>query len=240
MEVNYLNLFYMGIAYDCCIEKGKKFAKTGLPVKKLGREFPYLLGSGRAGAGRLLVYHALLPEYRGKSFLTGKPQKWKGDTLRQIVEKTGQRAAAERGCRAQVLAPELGGSPIQIPPELLAVCLYRCRPFDRLAFSLAEEGGEYGLEQLLELAGPYLPRVRQVMLIGEESPLSEQMEDYLYGEFGIIMTRGQKAPADFVWLDFAEKEGVEKGTDFSEKSRKINRKNAWKFLDTTVKNGYNT
>ncbi len=55
------------------------------------------------------------------------------------------------------MTPEFGGTLTRIPLELLAVCLYRRRPFDRLCISLPGDAGEYDLEQALELMTPYLP-----------------------------------------------------------------------------------
>ena len=168
MEANYLNLFYAGILYGQYSETGKKLATTGLAVKKLGREFPYLLGKGRGAAGRMLIYYALLPQYSKKARLSGKSVGWKRDTAIKILEKAEQKAAVEWGCREQIMTPEFGGTLTRIPLELLAVCLYRRRPFDRLCISLPGDAGEYDLEQALELMTPYLPRMRQVVLAGRE------------------------------------------------------------------------
>jgi len=82
-------------------------------------------------------------------------------------------------CREQLWTPELGENAEEIPRELLAACLYRCRPFDRLFVSLEEEDGEYGLGRALHLLQPYLPRMRQVMYVGRESQVSLLLErDY--------------------------------------------------------------
>ena len=97
MEANYLNLFYAGILYGQYSETGKKLATTGLAVKKLGREFPYLLGKGRGAAGRMLIYYALLPQYSKKARLSGKSVGWKRDTAIKILEKAEQKAAVGMG-----------------------------------------------------------------------------------------------------------------------------------------------
>lgn len=238
MEANYLNLFYVGILYGQYSETGKKLAGTGLAVRKLGREFPYLLGKGRGAAGRMLIYYALLPQYSKKALLSGKPRGWKKDTAIKILERAEQKAAVEWGCREQILAPELGGIVTQTPLELLAVCLYRQRPFDKLCISLPGDAGEYILEQALELMTPYLPRMRQVILTGGESLMAERLETYLYEEFGIILIRDAKAPRGLPWIDLRSGEdfpGEETGN-----SRRISSMEALKFLDTIVKNGYNT
>ncbi len=268
MEANYLNLFYAGILYGQYSETGKKLATTGLAVKKLGREFPYLLGKGRGAAGRMLIYYALLPQYTKKARLSGKSVGWKRDTAIKILEKAEQKAAVEWGCREQIMTPEFGGTLTRIPLELLAVCLYRRRPFDRLCISLPGDAGEYDLEQALELMTPYLPRMRQVVLAGRESPMAERLETYLYEEFGIVLMREAKAPRGLPWIDLRDEEdslggdigeaaggtdrksgegsgtggksgrGADPGSNGN--SRRISRMEALKFLDTAVKNGYNT
>lgn len=241
METNYLNLFYAGVLYGQYPETGKKLAGTGLCVRKLGREFPYLLGRGRRAAGRMLIYYALLPEYSKKALFTGKPRGWKKDTAIKLLEKAEQKAAVEYGCREQLFAPELGGILTQIPLELLAVCLYRLRPFDRLCISLPEDAGAYDLEQALELMTPYLPRMRQVILVGGENSVTEELETCLYEEFGIILTKEEKANAKLPGLDLRREEETEEKRFFSpEKSLWVSRGEALKFLDTIVKNGYNT
>lgn len=229
----------MGIARDKYPEKGQKPIKSGLPVKKAGREYPYLYGQGRAFAGRLSLSYGLLPQYMGRTFLTGKSRSWKREAVERIVEKTWQQAQ-EKGSRQLILTPELGGSPDQIPPELLAVCLYRFRPFDKLGISLPEDGGEYGMEQALELITPYLPRMRQVALVGGDGPVAEKLERFLYEEFGIIMTKSKRIPSGYLFLDLGGEEQEADRAFFSGNSGRISRGEALKFLDTTVKNGYNT
>lgn len=241
MENNYLNLFYAGILYGQYPETGKKLVSTGLSIKKLGREFPYLLGRGREAAGRMLIYYALLPEYSKKKPFTGKPRRWKKETAVKILEGAEQKAAVEYGCREQILSPGFGGTIAQPPLELLAVCLYRMRPFDRLCLSLPEDAGEYELEQAMELMEPYLPRMREVMLVGEDGSASEKLEKHLYEEFGMILTKQEKPSSKCPWLDLREENGEEiKRKDFQRDSRQISREEALKFLDTVVKNGYNT
>lgn len=281
--------------------------KTGLPLKKLGREFSYLLGEGRKGAGRLQIYHALLPQYSGKTFFRGRPRRWKKDTAAQLLLQAAQSAESRWDCREQIfsqdiLYPDAGypairypdggcadgsasgrmasgrgsagtgmsgevsgiaGAQARLPQELWAVGLYQCRPFDRLCVSLDEERGGYGLEQAQELLLPYLSRLRQVMYFGSESEVFLELEDYLYAEFGLVMTRLTRVPPELLWLDLREDpeekmgraagegEGGLKGENQLPDQQIIrgknpcpggvvNRPGMLKFLDTAVKNGYNT
>ena len=241
METNYLNLFYAGILYGQYAENGKKLTGEGLAVRKLGREFPYLMGRGRGAAGRMLIYYALLPQYSKKTKFTGKPKGWKKDTAVKLLERAEQKAVVEWGCREQILAPEFGKDPGRMPFELLAVCLYRLRPFDKLCISLPEDAGECDFEQVLDLMTPYLPRMRQVMLAGRERPVTERLENWLYEEFGIILIKKEKPPAKTPWLDLcAENEKQERAGSSLENSGRVSCRDALNFLDTAVKNGYNT
>lgn len=165
----------MGIAYETYPEKGVRLVKTGLEIKKLEKEFPYFSGTGRE-TGRLQIYHTLLPQYCGKTFFRGRPKQWKRESAAGLMEEAREKAMIRWDCREQLWTPELGENAEEIPRELLAACLYRCRPFDRLFVSLEEEDGEYGLGRALHLLQPYLPRMRQVMYVGRESPVSLLLE----------------------------------------------------------------
>ena len=245
METNYSRLFYMGIAYEAYPEKGMRLAKTGLQIKKLEREFPYFSGPGRE-MGRLQIYHTLLPQYCGKTFFRARPKQWKRESAARLMGQARETAMIRWDCREQLWTPELGENREEIPRELLAACLYQCRPFDRLCVSLEEEDGEYGLRRALDLLRPYLPRMRQVTYVGGETPVSLLLETWMYEEFGIIMTRAQKATADLPWLDLREEKGQEDHGEALNRSanknsfRHINCREVLKFLDTAVKNGYNT
>ncbi|MDE6203901.1 MAG: hypothetical protein K2G19_10540 [Lachnospiraceae bacterium] len=241
METINKNIFYMGIASGQYPEKGGDMKKLGLPVRKIGREYPYLLGKERARAGRLQIYYVLLPEYCGRTFFTGKPKRWKAETAQRLLEEAEERAIIGFDCQEQVMAAQLTKNLLQIPPELLAVCLYQYRPFDKLCISLPKESRDRELEEMLELITPYLPRMKQVTFAGEEGESAGLLEDYLYEEFGIVMTRAGKVPDDRPWLDLQEGGPQEADqTVFSKKLKHISRRETLKFLDTTVKSGYNT
>lgn len=241
METINKNIFYMGIASGGYPEKGCDIKKLGLPVRKTGRAYPYLLGKEHARAGRLQIYYVLLPEYSGRGFFTGKPKKWKAETAQRLLEEAEERAAIGFDCREQVISAQLAGNPSQIPPELLAVCLYQYRPFDRLCISLPKESREQELEEALELITPYLPRMKQVTFAGEEGESAGLLEDYLYEEFGIVMTRTGKVPGGMPWLDLEEDREQETCQAAALKKIKlVSRPETLKFLDTAVKSGYNT
>lgn len=215
----------MGIAYKEYPEKGRNLKKTGLPLRKLEREFPYLLGEGRRKVRKLQVYFTLLPEYAGKTFFRGNPRSWKQERIRKFSDDAWEKASTAQGCTEQIVAMELGGHTEPLPIELWAVRLYQKRPFDSICILQEQETEEQELEQLVELIAPYLPRMKSVVFKGQKSETAEMLADYLYEEFGIVMVKTQNTPADMPVIDFGTKES---------------RGETLKFLDIAVKNGYNT
>lgn len=243
METSYKKIFYAGISYKEYPQKGQKLKKTGLPLKKLNREFPYLLG-GRRKTGKLKIYFSLLPEYAGKTLLGGKPRLWKPEQAERLIYEAGEKASADQGCREQIIAADFRGYcgyTEPLPLELWAVCLYQQRPFDSICVSFPKEAGEGELWRLAELMGPYFPRMKRVACKGPASSLSDQLEDYLYGEFGIVMTGIENLPAGTLCIDFGQEESSgEISRPDHKKVKYINHFETLKFLDTAVKNGYNT
>lgn len=236
-----INIFYMGIAYGVWGKEIRRLRKGGLPIQKLGRELPYLWGGGRGRKGKVQLYYALLPEYQGKGRFSGVLKGWKPENAKDLLERTAEAAAVGFTCRELLRAPQLNQDPEQIPAELLAVCLYRQRPFDRLCITLPEEGREYHMEQAVELIDPYLTRVRQVILKGGDSEAAELLEKYLYEEFGIIMVRSDTVEPGTPWLDLSDEDGKKyEPREGTGRIKHISRGEALKFLDTAVKNGYNT
>lgn len=220
METYYKKIFYVGIAYREYPEKGRKIKKEGLSLKKLDRNFPYLLGEGRGNMGKLQIYFSLLPEYSGKTLFRGEPKAWKPEIIKKLLRRASEKAY-DKECREQIIAAGLGEYEEAVPIELWAAWLYQKRPFESICVSIEQESGEEELRQLTELISPYLPRMKKVAFKGPRSQQSEVLEDYLYEEFGIVMTYVEKTPADMMYIN-------------------LNRLEMVKFLDTVVKNGYNT
>lgn len=225
MDTYYKKIFYTGIAYKEYPEKGQKLKRTGLPLKKLGRELPYLLGEGRGTIGKLQIYFSLLPEYAGKTLFGGKPKAWKPEMARKLLRGAGEKAYSCKDCSEQILGMSFEECAQDVPIELLAAWLYQQRPFDSICISVEQEGGEQELWKLAELLKPYLPRMKRVAIRGQRNQLSDVLENYLYDEFGIVMMDTEKIPADMVSVNLGHFENCLK---------------AVKFLDTIVKNGYNT
>ncbi|MCM1125387.1 MAG: hypothetical protein NC429_02860 [Lachnospiraceae bacterium] len=235
MEKEEKNIFYAAVAKG---KSGKKreLLRDGLPIQKSGRKFPYLFWEGRNVTAGLWIYSACLPQLEKKLFTE---KAWKRETAEKILDKTAKRAAGQFGCREQILNPELTGERGSLPIEIMAVCLYQRRPFHEICLSLPEEGGFY-VEQMMQLLCPYLSRIRKAVIYGAESENTYRLKEELYQEFGLVLTESAAPDPEMVWLDLREEKDrdseMEKGAG-TEKS--VSRSGAWKFLDTTAKNGYN-
>lgn len=236
MEKEEKNIFYMEIEEGAWGKKRELLAH-GLPIRKVGRSFPYLFWNRRAVTGSLQIYFTFLPEYEKK--LWGK-HSWKSEMAEKLLANAAAKANGAYGCREELLGPRLGRRDEELPMELWAVCLYRQRPFDRICISLPEEG-ENMVWQTLELLRPYLPKMRRASFFGGESENGRMLKDVIAEEFGLVLTDGGKPGADTVWLDFRWEEGQNSGNaKASPPGKCVNRNLVWNFLDTTVKNGYNT
>lgn len=251
MEKEEKNIFYIGISEGEAAGR-KELLREGLPIRKLGRKLPYLYWEKRNVAACLQVYFALLPQKEKRLW---RELEWKRETAERVLAKTEENAALRWGCREQALHPLIGRNGLELPLELMAVGLYQHKPFDKVCLSLPEDGG-YFAEQALWLLRPYLPRIRRAFICGGESQSGEKVREELYEEFGLVAMEAQKPEPGVVWLDLREDGGLEdrgqetgpqgngslggmgRKADFQVKC--VNRLWAWKFLDTAVKNGYNT
>lgn len=245
------NIFYIGIAEGKSAGK-RDLLREGLPIRTLGRKFSYLYWERKNVTVSLQVDYALLPQKEKKLWWE---REWRPEIVEKLLEKTAENAARQCNFPEQAITPLLGRDRSELPIELMAVCLYRYKPFDRVCLSLPEEGERF-VDQALWLLRPYLPRIRKAVICGGANENGELIRDELYEEFGIVLTDVPKPEPGMVWLDL--RDGVEpermdeeagpradrgldimdKGASFKQKC--VNVSQAWKFLDTAVKNGYNT
>lgn len=237
------NIVYLGIAYGCAMQNYKEVLKTGLPIKKLKEALPF-------ARGELQIYSAMLPEYAGSTFFRHKNKCWKPEQAIQILEETDRRFRERLAYREIVLEEALQRDILHtakevvrrdVPIELLATRLYASKPFEKVCVSLPTEGGDYQLEQAIYLLEPYLAGLQQVAFIGTNERLARHMEEYLYEEYGMLMTRERRPTSKSLWLDLREEEAYGNNVSSGRTGIKyINWSETLKFLDTTVKNGYNT
>lgn len=234
MEKEEKNIFYIGIAEGEAAGK-RELLREGLPIRRLGRKFSYLYWEKRNVAASLQVYFTLLPQ---REKLLWREREWKRETVEKLLGRTAEDAALRWGCREQAAHPLFGKNGSELPLELMAVCLYQYKPFDKICLSLPENG-EYFVEQALWLLRPYLPRIRKAFICGGENENGERIRDELYEEFGLVAMEAQRPEPGMVWLDLRE-ETESMGKDVNSRTKCVNCPGTWKFLDTAVKNGYNT
>ena len=230
-------IFYMGIEHGECLLREQKVEKTGLPIRKLERDFPYLIGEGK---GRLRIYFSLLPEYPGRSFWGRKPRMWKKKKLLELLRRTEEAGTDVLEWTEQIVCPKLAESETQLPIELWAACIYAQRPFNKICISFSEEAGEADGWQAIELIMPYLPRIRQVFYYGERNRAFEVLEACLYEEYGMIMADAWQKNEGTLWIDFAGAGHGEADESAAAGYKYLNYFEILKFLDTSVKNSYNT
>jgi len=258
MEKEDKSIFYVGIAQG---EWGKprELCRKGLPLMKAGRKLHYLTWDGRNIQTGLQIYFALIPQYESgilgkyRLYQSGKEAypktcTWKPETAAKLIDQAFQRAADQWGCREMLLCPLLGGGEEELPAEIVAAYLYQHRPFDRVFIKLPEEG-EYFAEQALWLLRPYLPRIRQAAIDNGESNNGRRIREELYSEFGLVTMQTTKPQPGAVCLDLRNQgprqEKLSKTVKIpegghTEELKCVNRDRIWNFLDTMVKNGYNT
>ncbi|MDO4464584.1 MAG: hypothetical protein Q4C57_08540 [Bacillota bacterium] len=241
MEIRCSGIFYMGIAKGERARR-KQLERDGLSIHQVERRFPYLLWEGRNLTAYVQIYFTLLPQYEKRLF--SKDRIWDLQEAGRLLERAGETAADLRECRERIFARELGGVGDDIPKELLAVCLHRKRPFEQISIRLPQTGGEE-VDQAVWLLRPYLTRIRQIFLCGEWGEQMMDLEERLYREFGIMTQESLRPPEGILLLDLRSGEaltedgGEQKGSG-SRNGGCVNCTEALKFLDTTVKNGYNT
>lgn len=241
METRCSRIFYMGIAQGERAGR-KQLERDGLSIRKVERRFPYPLWEGRSLTAFVQLYFSLLPQYEKRLFL--KDRSWDVRDAEGFLERAGERAASCLECRERIFAGELGGIGDDIPKELLAAYLYQKRPFEQISIRLPQTGGEEG-EWAAWLLRPYLTRLRQIFLCGEPGEQADALEERLFREFGIMVQKCLRPPEATLLLDLCSGEAIGRDTDEQRKrnghnSGSVNRWEVLKFLDTTVKNGYNT
>lgn len=193
------------------MDHGKAYENM-VPVRQLNRRLPI-------PGGAVQISYAVLPEYGKKRFWNKKYVPWKQDRLLIQMQQLKNRAQQEYSCWETVISPDWRMKNEELPSCLMAAYLYQKRPFDTFYITFGQEDGMYEMEQMTELLIPYLPRLKQVFFVGRKHRLAESMADFLYEEYGMIMMYTEQVPQDGI---------------------RITPEETWKFLDATVKNGYNT
>ncbi len=215
MEENEKSLLYFGIQKNTSARK-TWWQKCAATVYRCQRK-------GKIQGGRLQYFYVPVPEY-----YCGK-KTWKAEKLHAYLQEAMERVRPND----YYLHPEVCGilgaeEQEELPPvSLMEAMLSECRKAESLEICLPEERQTGVADLLIHLLTPYLPRVNTIAIIGGEESLFEELEEYFYEEYGIVVSRAKKPGRGpnkepfIINLWSGEGETV-------------------KFLDTMVKNGYNT
>lgn len=223
--------------------KKHRWSRISLPLSEIG------MGE----AGKLLC--CTVPEYYVGERAWGEERLT--ESLNGLLHGTA--------CEEYYLQPELAGmigirEPL-FPPSLLLAVLLRQVPCMEYVCCIGWEGEQELLRELLE---PYFPRINHVGVVSGSPQAYGEFGEYIYGEYGIPMActvrldksagRDGKTvildikrdyripwsacPAGAVYVDFWSVEEKEKL--LGKFRRDVKYLSVVKFLDTIVKNGYNS
>ena len=240
MEKDIKNLYYIGIdSRDTLRRHRARERKRPLGIYRHDRSLPFESGS-------ISLYHSLLPAFFEEEIQNKRwRKKWMMRLLeaREYVEEKLNVHFPEETVFSEKLC-NIMGEEIELPLVLFSAGLKRLKArqsFAHVSISLPEECGAVAAENVVELLHPYLSKINYVVFVGEESESAAWVEDYLYGEYGIVMSYDKRPEKNTVWLDLGEKKSAAMEEFASGNGiRHLCRGEMLKFLDTMVKNEYNT
>lgn len=248
MDKHIKKIYYITMAES---EEGRERKRNApLAVYQCGCRPPFMESSAAlrrkcAADSELQLYFSLLPG----SFIKDmeKPRKKKKWMQKLMTAITFIRESMD--CKPEDiifsdrLFPVSGGK-CELPEELFAAYLYDSRErysFKHMNITLPADCGLLTAESVIRLLNPYLSQINTVTFAGEETESTWMVEDYLYEEYGITAAYKRRPEKDTVWLDFDNKETEYLiSYAFENGIYRISRSEVLKFLDTTVKSGYNT
>ena len=183
---------------------------------------------GKIHKGYIQYYFAPIPEYQ-YHFI--KCRAWKPENLRRYIQKAFDIIRPDDYYIHPDLRDLLGGKEqYELPPlSLLEAMLGEREKISAVEIILPADSRIGVKDTISALLYPYLHRVNTVTLIGGSEAVCTELADFFYSEFGILTTHLKRPTVNglphqrpFV-LDL-----------WSGESETL------KFLDTMVKNGYNT
>lgn len=132
-----------------------------------------------------------------------------------------------------------------LPMPLFAICLKKEREKvfspKKICLSLPKETGEIKMQEILWMLSPYLSKINEFIICGEETACAAMIENFLYGEYGILTSYAGKPAKNTLWLDFGGDGGDFLSVYAAENGiYHLNHAEVVKLLDTITKNGYNT
>lgn len=248
MDKHIKKIYYITIAES---EEGRERKRNvPLAVYQCGFGLPFMEGSAAlrrkcAADSKLQIYFSLLPGRVIKDMEKArKKKKWMQKlTAAFTFIQESMDCKPEDIIFSDRLFSVFGGK-CELPEELFAAYLYDSRErysFKHMNITLSADCGLLTAESVIRLLNPYLSQINTVTFTGEETESTWTVEDYLYEEYGITAAYKKRPEKDTVWLDFDNKEAKHLiSYAFENGIYRISRSEILKFLDTTVKSGYNT
>ena len=234
-------LLYFSFEAGACA-RGHRFGRVKLPLMEIG------IGE----EGKLVG--CLVPEYdRGK-------RAWEEKRLTDCLDAVIHAIP----CEEYYLQPEVAGLvgvEERFPPEALLQCLLQQVPCMEYLYCI---GWEEGTQRLRELLEPYFPRINHVSVVSDKPEEYEWFGEYLYMDYGTPLSCAprleanlgregrtvildgkrdynipwQAFPKGAVYVDIWSVEGKRQLLEKRRQDAKY--LSIVKFLDTTMKSGYNT
>ncbi len=229
MKENVKNLLYFGLQEETCAKRWR-WDFYSIPIYRCARK-------GMTPSCRLQYYYAPVPEfyvgpegYKG----TDRQQKmsdcrrgrhdWRAEKLRAYLQEAIERLKPDDYYLHPTVRRILGGDYEELPPlPLLEAMLYEKKGFHSLDIVLPNDSQTGVTDTLISLLAPYLSRINEIAVTGGEEGVFKELEEYFNDEYGIVVNRVKRAGKNGFVLNLWSAE---------EETRK--------FLDTIVKNGYNT
>ncbi len=242
MEKEVCNICYIRIEKEVASAKG-------ISLYKLKRMLPYEGGNVRLFFG--VIKEREIPARKVNRFgkETGKYRRKKRNfhkELEAFMKKVQSLVPEETVFFVPgVGLEEFWGQRETLPMQLFAVCLKKEieRVFSqkRVCLSLPEDAGELLAQEVIELFLPYLSKINELVICGQESQCADVIETFVYEEYGILTSYAKKPVKDTLWLDFRYDEDILLKRYAAENGiYHLNHAEVLKFLDTITKNGYNT
>ncbi len=248
MDRHVKKIYYITMAEN--EENSGRKRKEPLAVYQCGHKLPFIGSSAAlrrkcAADSEVQLYFSLLP-YR---FIKDMEKNRKKKKWMQKITAAITFVRENVDCRTEdiIFSNRLFsvfGGKCELPEEVFAACLYaekKKSSFEHMNITLPADCGLLTEECVIRLLKPYLSQINMVTFVGEETESTWMVEDYLYGEYGITAAYKRRPEKGTVWLDFAEEETEQfVSYAFENGIYRISRSEVLKFLDTTVKSGYNT
>ncbi|MCL2051465.1 MAG: hypothetical protein FWG91_07045 [Lachnospiraceae bacterium] len=184
--------------------------------------------NGKIHKGYLQYYFAPIPEYQ-HNFI--KKQAWKPEKLKRYMQEAFNIINPDDYYIHPDLRSLLGGEEYHdLPPmALLEAMLCEREKISEVEIILPPESRIGVKDTIASLLYPHLPRINTVTLVGGEEGVCAELSDFFYSEYGILTTNLKRPSPNL----FTHKRPFVLDL-WSGESETL------KFLDTMVKNGYNT